>query len=91
MRPATLLKYRRLCRLVIRLIVPGLHHLLYLNKLVNSSLSRDVFQVTLMELGRMTMAIFIRFYLQMTIMKNCVKKNMIRMLPTHTYPSATSD
>ena len=49
-----------------------------------------VFQVTLMELGRTKMAIFMRFNSKMTILKNDDKTNMIRMLPIHAYPLETS-
>ena len=85
-RPETLLKYRRLWRLDIRPIVMGLHHQLYLNEFVNSSLAWDGLEVTLMELGRTTMAIFMRFYPKMVILKNGAKTNMIIMLPMHAYP-----
>ena len=44
-----------------------------------------------MELGRTTMAIFMRFYSKMDILKDGAKTNMIRMLPMHAYASATSD
>ena len=89
--PETLLKYRRLWRLAIRPIFPGIHHQLYPNELVNSSLSWDGLQVTYMELGRTTMAIFMRFYLKMVIINNVAKTNMIRILPMYAYPSATLD
>ena len=39
----------------------------------------------------MTMAIFMRFYSKMAIIKNGYKKNMIRILPMHEYPSVTPD
>ena len=87
-RPATLLKYRRLAIIP---IFPGLHHQLYPNDFVNSSLSWDGLQVTLMQLGRTTMVIFMRFYLKMAIINNGAKMNMIRILPMHEYPLATPD
>ena len=87
----TLLKCRSLCRLAIILIVTGLHHQLYLNKFVNSSLAWDNLQATLMELGRTAMVIYKIFYLKMLILKNGAKTNMIRMLPMDAYPSATLD
>ena len=90
-RPGTLLNYRRLCRLSIRPIVPGLYHQLYLNKCVNSSLAWDGLQVTLMELGRAIMAIFMIFYLKMSILKNGANTNMIRIPSMNAYPSATLD
>ena len=90
-RPATLLKYRRLWRLAIRPIVPGLNHQLYPNNFVNYSLVWDGLEVTLMELGRTMMTIFMRFYSKMAILKNGTKRNMIRMLTMHAYPSAISD
>ena len=90
-RPATLLKYRRLWRLDIRPVVPGLYHQLYPNKFVNSSLVWDGLQVKLIEVGRSTMAIFMRFYSNMKILDNGAKKNMMRMLPMNAYPSAAWD
>ena len=60
--PATLLKYSRLCRLAIIPIVPGLNRQLYPNELVNSSLTWDGLEVTLMEIGRTKIAIFMMFY-----------------------------
>ena len=80
-RPLTLLKYRRF---FIRPIVLGLHHQLYSNEFVNSSLAWDGLQVTFMELGRTTMAIFMIFYLKMAILNNFAKTNIIRILPMHT-------
>ena len=65
MRLATLLKYRRLCRLAIRLIVPVLYHQLYPNEFVNYSLEYDGLQLVLVDLGRMTMVVFMRFYSKM--------------------------
>ena len=85
------MKYRRLCRLAIRPIFPGIHHQLYPNKFVNSSLEWDGLQVTLTELGRTTMTIFMRFYSKMEILNNGAKTNMTRILPMHAYPPATSD
>ena len=81
-----MLKYRRLWRLEIRSIVLGLHHQIYPNGFVNSSLLWDGLQLTLMELGRMTMGIFMIFYSEMLILKNGANTNMIRMLPMHAYP-----
>ena len=78
-------------RLVTRPIVLGLHHQLYPNEFVNHSLAWDGLEVTLMELGRTTMAIFMIFYSKMAILKNGVNANMTRMLPMHAYPSATPD
>ena len=71
-------KYSKLWRLAIRPIVPVIHHQLYLNEFVHFSLAWDDFQVTLMELGRTTMVIFMRFYLKMAILKNGAKTNMIK-------------
>ena len=87
--PVTLLKYRRFWRFAIRPIVPGIHHQLYTNELVNSSLAWDSFQVTLVELVRTKMAIFMRFYSKMVILKNGAKTNMIKMVPIHAYPPVT--
>ena len=91
MRPENLLKYRRLWRLAIILIVLGLHHQLYPNEFINYSLVWDGLQLTLMELVRTTMVIFTRFYSKMAILKNGAKKNMIIILPIHAYPSVKSD
>ena len=44
-----------------------------------------------MELGRTTMAINMRFYLKMAILKNSAKTIIIRMLLLHASPSATLD
>ena len=44
-----------------------------------------------MQLDRTMMAIFMRFYSKMVILKNGAKNNMIRMLPMHAYLSATLD
>ena len=76
--------------MAIRPIVPGLHHQLYPSEFINSSLEWDGLQVTLMELGRTKMAIFMIFYSKMAILKNGAKMDMIIMLPMHTYPSAAS-
>ena len=89
-RPETLIKYSRSGRLSISPIFPGLHHQFYPNKFVNSSLAWDCLQVTLKELGRMMMAIFMKFYSKMVILKNGAKTNIIIMLTMHAYPSATS-
>ena len=74
-----------------RLIFPGLHYQLYTNDFVNYSLTWDGLQVTLMELGRTTMAIFMIFHSNMEILKNSTNMNMIRMLPMHAYPWVKSD
>ena len=84
--PATLLKCRRLWRLAIRPIVKDLQHQLYLNEFGNSSLVWDGLQVTLMELVRKTMAIFMVFYSDMVILKNGANTNMIRILTIYAHP-----
>ena len=84
-------KYRRLWSLTIRPIFTGLHHQLYPNEFVNYSLEWDVLKVTLMELGRTTMAVSIRFYSNMAILKNGAKTNIIRILLMHAYLRALSD
>ena len=76
----TLFKYRRLCRLAIRPIVPGLHHKLYMNDFVNYSLAWYGLQVRLMLLSRKKMEIFIKFYSKMAILKDGAKTKMIIML-----------
>ena len=81
------MKYRRLWRLAMRTIVLGLHYQLYRNEFVNYSLEWDSLEVTSMELDRKTIAIFMRLYLKMAILKNSAKTNMMRMLPMHAYPS----
>ena len=80
MRLATIFKYGRLWRLDIRMIVPGIYHQLYPNEFVNYSLEYDVLQVALVDLGRTTMALFMRFYLNTEILKNGDKTNMIRIM-----------
>ena len=87
-RPANILKYRRLWRFSLKPIVLGLHHQLYLNNFVNSSMSWDYLQVTLMELDRTSMSIFMRFYSKMAVMKNGAKRNMIIIIPMHVYLAA---
>ena len=69
--------------MAIRLIVPGLYHQLYPNEFVNFSLSYDGLQVALVDLGRITMEVFMRFYSKMAILKKGDKKNMIIMLSMH--------
>ena len=88
--PETLLKCRMLWRLAIRPVVTYLHHQLYLNEFGNSYMVWDGLQVTLMELFRTTMAIFMIFYSKMVILNNGTKTNMIRMLPIYAYPLVTS-
>ena len=90
-RPETVFKYKRLWRLEIMPIVLGLHHQLYPNECVNSYLVWYGFQVILMELGKTAMAIFMIFYLNMVILKNGAKTNMIRMIPMYAYPVLAPD
>ena len=77
--------------MAIRPIVLCIHHQIYPNELVNSSLVWDSFYITLMELGRTKMAVFMRFHSKMAILENGENSNMIRMMLMHAYPSATSD
>ena len=86
-----MLKYRRLWRLAIRPIVPGLHHQLYPNEFVNSSLAWDDLDVTFMKLGRTTMSIFMIFYSKMSMLKGGAKTNIIIILIIHAYTSAILD
>ena len=88
-RPGTLLKCRMLWKLDIRLIVTYLHHQLYLNEFGNSFMVWNGLQVTLMELFRMTMAIFMIFYSKMVILNNGANTNMIRIMPMYAYPLVT--
>ena len=74
-----------------RPIVLGLRHRLYPHEFINSSLAWDSLQVTLTELGKTVMAIFMRIYSKTAILKNGDNKNMIIILPMRAYPSATSD
>ena len=84
-----MLKFRMLWRLAIRLIVTYLHHQLYLNEFGNSYMVWNGLQVTLMELFRTKMAIFMIFYSNMVILKNGANTNMIRIMPMHAYPLVT--
>ena len=86
---ATLLKSRRLRRLAIRPIVTDLHPQLYLNEFGNFYMVCNGLQVTLMELFRKTMEIFMMFYSKIVILKNGANTNIIRMLPIYAYPLLT--
>ena len=64
-------------------MVPGLYHQLHPNDFVNYSLACDGLQVVLVDLGRTAMAVFMRFYSKMAILKKGDKTNMTIMMSMH--------